>query len=115
MDKVNMCQIQKQIDNSKEEMMGVISFILAIFPLSFVINSYLVAMKNIGENQGTENIRTVFFYVLIFLIIGLMFIIMYILTSGMLLSAVNNLKDSEDEELHLIMVDNHIPAGAKLY
>ena len=29
--------------------------------------------------------------------------------------AVNNLKDSEDEELHLLMVDNHIPAGAKLY
>ena len=34
---------------------------------------------------------------------------------GMLLSAVNNLKASEDEELHLLMVDNHIPAGAKLY
>lgn len=34
---------------------------------------------------------------------------------GMLLSAVNNLKDSEDEELHLLMVDNHIPAGAKIY
>ncbi len=34
---------------------------------------------------------------------------------GMLLSAVNNLKDSEDEELHLLMVDEHIPAGAKLY
>ena len=34
---------------------------------------------------------------------------------GMLLSAVNNLKDSEDEELHLLMVYNHIPAGAKLY
>ena len=34
---------------------------------------------------------------------------------GMLLSAVNGHKDSEDEELHLIMVDNHIPAGAKLY
>ena len=34
---------------------------------------------------------------------------------GMLLSAVNNLKDSEDEELHLIMVENHLPAGAKLY
>ena len=34
---------------------------------------------------------------------------------GMLLSAVNNLKDSEDEELHLLMVDNHIPACAKLY
>ena len=34
---------------------------------------------------------------------------------GMLLSAVNNLRDSEDEELHLLMVDNHIPAGAKLY
>lgn len=34
---------------------------------------------------------------------------------GMLLSAVNNLKDSEYEELHLLMVDNHIPAGAKLY
>ena len=36
-------------------------------------------------------------------------------SNGMLLSAVNNLKDSEDEELHLLMVDNHIPAGAKLY
>ncbi len=34
---------------------------------------------------------------------------------GMLLSAINNLKDSEEEELHLIIVDNHIPAGAKLY
>lgn len=34
---------------------------------------------------------------------------------GMLLSAVNNIKDSEEEELHLLMVDNHIPAGAKLY
>ena len=34
---------------------------------------------------------------------------------GMLLSAVNNLKDSEDEELHLLMVDDRIPAGAKLY
>ena len=34
---------------------------------------------------------------------------------GMLLSAVNNLKDSEDEELHLLMDDDHIPAGAKLY
>ena len=27
---------------------------------------------------------------------------------GMLLSAVNNLKDSEDEELHLLMVDNPV-------
>ena len=34
---------------------------------------------------------------------------------GMLLSAVNNKKNSEEEELHLLMVDNHIPAGAKLY
>ena len=34
---------------------------------------------------------------------------------GMLLSAVNNKKDREEEELHLLMVDNHIPAGAKLY
>ena len=40
---------------------------------------------------------------------------MEIESCGMLLSAVNNLKDSEDEELHLVMVDNHIPAGAKLY
>lgn len=40
---------------------------------------------------------------------------MRIESCGMLLSAVNNLKDSEDEELHLLMVDNHIPAGAKLY
>ena len=34
---------------------------------------------------------------------------------GMLLSAINNKKDSDEEELHLLMVDNHIPAGAKLY
>ena len=34
---------------------------------------------------------------------------------GMLLSAINNLKDSDEEELHLLMVDDHIPAGAKLY
>ncbi len=32
---------------------------------------------------------------------------------GMLLSAVN--KRGEEEELHLLMVDNHIPAGAKMY
>ena len=32
---------------------------------------------------------------------------------GMLLSAVN--KRGDKEELHLLMVDNHIPAGAKLY
>ena len=34
---------------------------------------------------------------------------------GMLLSVINNKKDSDEEELHLLMVDNHIPAGAKLY
>ena len=35
---------------------------------------------------------------------------------GMLISAVNGLKDDpEGEELHLIMLDNHIPAGAKMY
>ncbi len=32
---------------------------------------------------------------------------------GMLLSAVN--KRGDEEELHLLMIDNHIPAGAKLY
>ena len=42
-------------------------------------------------------------------------VMMGIESCGMLLSAVNNLKDSEDEELHLLMVDDHIPAGAKLY
>nr|WP_242622788.1 hypothetical protein [Lachnoclostridium sp. Marseille-P6806] len=41
--------------------------------------------------------------------------IMGIDSCGMLLSAVTGYKDSEDEELHLLMVDNHIPAGAKLY
>lgn len=32
---------------------------------------------------------------------------------GMLLSAIN--ERNGEEELHLLMVDNHIPAGAKLY
>lgn len=34
---------------------------------------------------------------------------------GMLLSAVSEFKEGDGEELHLLMVDNHIPAGAKLY
>lgn len=34
---------------------------------------------------------------------------------GMIISAVNNFKDSEGEELHLLMLNNNIPAGAKLY
>ena len=32
---------------------------------------------------------------------------------GMLLSSVH--KEGEEEKLHLLMVDPHIPAGAKLY
>ena len=32
---------------------------------------------------------------------------------GMLLSAVHS--EEDEEKLHLIMLDNHIPAGAKLY
>ena len=32
---------------------------------------------------------------------------------GMLISAVH--KEKGEEKLHLLMVDNHIPAGAKLY
>ena len=38
---------------------------------------------------------------------------MGIQSCGMLLSAIN--KRGDEEELHLLMVDNHIPAGAKLY
>ena len=34
-------------------------------------------------------------------------------SNGMLLSAVHN--EEGEEKLHLLMVDNHIPAGAKLY
>ena len=35
---------------------------------------------------------------------------------GMLISAVNGLQDDpEGEELHLLMLDDHIPAGAKMY
>ena len=32
---------------------------------------------------------------------------------GMLLSAIHH--EEGEEKLHLLMVDNHIPAGAKLY
>ena len=32
---------------------------------------------------------------------------------GMLLSAIHH--ENDEEKLHLLMVDNHIPAGAKLY
>jgi len=34
-------------------------------------------------------------------------------SNGMLLSAIH--KEEGEEKLHLLMVDNHIPAGAKLY
>ena len=34
-------------------------------------------------------------------------------SNGMLLSAVHN--ENGEEKLHLLMVDKHIPAGAKLY
>jgi len=34
-------------------------------------------------------------------------------SNGMLLSAVHT--EEGEEKLHLLMVDNHIPAGAKLY
>ena len=34
-------------------------------------------------------------------------------SNGMLLSAVH--KEEGEEKLHLLMVDKHIPAGAKLY
>ena len=41
---------------------------------------------------------------------------MGIQSCGMLISAVNGLKDDpEGEELHLLMLDDHIPAGAKMY
>ena len=42
-------------------------------------------------------------------------VMMGVESCGMLLSAINQKKDSYEEELHLLMVDNHIPAGAKLY
>ena len=42
-------------------------------------------------------------------------VMMGVESCGMLLSAINQKKDSDEEELHLLMVDNHIPAGAKLY
>ena len=34
-------------------------------------------------------------------------------SNGMLLSAIHT--EAGEEILHLLMVDNHIPAGAKLY
>lgn len=42
-------------------------------------------------------------------------VMMGIESCGMLLSAVSEFKEGDGEELHLLMVDNHIPAGAKLY
>ena len=67
------------IDNSKEDIGVFISFILAIFPLSFVTNSYLFALKNIEQNKGTENIQNIFLYVFLFLAVGLMFVLIYII------------------------------------
>lgn len=75
------------IDNPKEDVGAFISFILAIFPLSFVTNSYLFAMKNMEQNKGVENVQNVFLYVLLFLIVGLMFILVYILNSTIKIKA----------------------------
>lgn len=81
MNKIYKPQMRWIIDNPKEDVGAFISFILAIFPLSFVTNSYLFALRNMEQNKGIENIQDVFLYVLVFLIVGLVFILIYILIS----------------------------------
>ncbi|MDD3402146.1 MAG: hypothetical protein PHQ72_02155 [Hespellia sp.] len=81
MNKICKSKIVHVLRDLRENMCVFISFILAIFPLSFVLNSYLLAARNMDENRGSENIETVFLYVLIFLLIGLMLILIYILNS----------------------------------
>lgn len=85
--KMNMPQVQSRFDNSKEEVGIFISFILAIFPLSFVINCYVFTMRNLEQNQGTKNVQNVFLYVLFFLIIGLMLVLIYIVNSAIKIQA----------------------------
>lgn len=87
MDKIYKPKIRWAIGCSKEDVGALISLILAIFPLSFVTNSYLFVMRSMEQNKGTDNIQNVFLYVFIFLIIGLLFILIYILVSTIKIKA----------------------------
>lgn len=72
---------------SKEDIYVCISLILAIFPLSFIVNSYLFSVKNMYENQGKENIQSVLLYMLVFLLIGVTFILIYIICASIKVKA----------------------------
>ena len=72
---------------SKEDIYVCISLILAIFPLSFIINSYLFAVKNMYEDQSKENIQFVLLYMLVFLLIGVTFILIYIISTSIKVKA----------------------------
>ncbi len=87
MNKKYMSKIQWIIDDTSENKGISISFILAIFPLAFITDSYLFAVGNMEQNKGTENIKNIYLYVLFFLIVGLMFVLSYILISTIKLKA----------------------------
>ena len=80
------------LDDGSDEKRTILSGIHAYYEPEELVGKTLIAITNLPPRK-----------------------MMGIESCGMLLSAVNNLKDSEDEELHLLMVDPHIPAGAKLY
>ena len=87
MNKKYMSKIRWIIDDTRENKGISISFILAIFPLAFITDSYLFAVGNMEQNKGTENIKNIYLYVLFFLIVGLMFVLSYILISTTKLKA----------------------------
>ena len=133
-------QVQERIDGgwtnkmvtAESKTVGQIvkSNLLTYFNLIFAILAILVIAAGSFRslNDGTGNERTILSGIHAYYepeeLVGKTLIaitnlpprkMMGIESCGMLLSAVNGLKDGEGEELHLLMVDNHIPAGAKLY
>ena len=78
------------LDDGSDEKRTILSGIHAIYEPEELIGKTCIAITNLPPRK-----------------------MMGIDSCGMLLSAVH--KEGEEEKLHLLMVDSHIPAGAKLY
>ncbi len=89
--KVLECEaVKKTLDDGSDEKRTILSGIHAYYEPEELVGKTCIAITNLPPRA-----------------------MMGIESCGMLLSAVH--KEGEEEKLHLLMVDPHIPAGAKLY
>ena len=82
--------LQFTLDDGTEQKRTILSGIHAVYEPEELVGKTLIAITNLPPRA-----------------------MMGIESNGMLLSAIHT--EEGEEKLHLLMVDNHIPAGAKLY